>query len=418
MLANKGFFIGTFVLVVLSRAIALCEFRQYVPYTLIYLIYISWWFILAIYDRRLIVNWKRNKSFLAVFSLLIYFVIFAFSNIAVLDVSDVMTNLVHSVLMVLFVCVSAYWIIRFDCLHEIIKSTYLAFALFMTTLLIIYLPRLNIGLTITNFWHNSGAMRNRVLFSFIANNIAAEHAFSVILMSLYVINTNKKKKHSVRNAIIIVDDFLMGIIIIANNSRGTLATAILLLLVYAFVYAVKKNGLKKVVRITVIVAIAIVIVLIIYVRKTGRNLIDLLYFTNRMHFVSNFKILEKSGRWLLGIGRTTGAYLASHNTLYGLKTDYMEIYYIGVFIQTGILGSIWIIVILYVVGSHIFKKYKEEKSFTGKWMFVVFYYSLVLSVFEDYVLSSLYITSICFLTFILAYCNSKEHRERMLENKV
>ena len=175
-------FIYSFAFVAIIRAITLCEFRNIVPYTAIYVIYMAFWLLMILKDGKVTIRLRSSKTFRVVLLLLVYDIIFAFLNIGALDSKDVLTNLAHSAMMIVFVCVSAYWIIKFDCLRQIIKITYCFFAVFMTTLFFIYIRNAQIMETISSFWNQFGSMRKRELFGFIANNVAAEHAFSVILL--------------------------------------------------------------------------------------------------------------------------------------------------------------------------------------------------------------------------------------------
>ncbi len=407
---TKQLFIYSFAFTIVMRTISLCKFRQYIPYTETYLLFMAFWGILAIRESRLIIK-LHNKVYIAIAFLAIYDIFFAFSNISVLDKSDVFVNMARSLMMVFFVCISSFWIIKFNCLDKLIYTTYVFFSIFMTILFFIYIPNANLGETISTFWNQFGSMRHRELFGFIANNVAAEHAFSVILLSLYVYHEKcQSKKLTIKKAVIVFDDLLMTVLIIANNSRGTLVTALLMIIVYGFIRYARKNGMKKFIRLAALSISIVVLSVAYYIHVTGTDFVTLFYFTNRMHFIANLQILEKSGRWLLGLGRTTGAFLANQNVLYGLRTDYMEIFYVGVFIQTGIVGLTWIMYTLFILGKGIVKKYQEDKTYMGKWIFTVFVYSLTLSLFEDYVLSSLYITSVFFLCFMVSYCSSKAER--------
>lgn len=404
MIKTRKLFMYSFALTIIIRAISLCRFRQYIPYTAVYILFMAFWGVLAIVRKGTHIK-LSNKVYLSVAMLALYDVIFAFSNISVLDQKDVLTNMARSLMMVFFVCISSYWIISLRCLDKLIHITYIALSTFMTILFVIHIPNINLVATISSFWNQFGNMRYRELFGFIANNVAAEHAFSVILLSLYVYHEKCSAKGlTKRKLLIIFDDILMLVLIIANNSRGTLVTSFLMAVVYGFVKYTRRNGIKKLIKLVTVSVVLVVALVIYYIRSTGTDFVSLFYFTNRMHFMANLRILEKSGRWLMGLGRTTGAFLANQNTLYGLKTDYMEMFYVGVFIQTGIIGATWIMVTLYTLGKGIVRRYSIEKTYMGKWIFTIFFYSLVLSVFEDYVLSSLYITSVFFLCFIVSYC--------------
>lgn len=405
---TRKLFIYSFAFTIVIRAVSLCRFRQYIPYTEIYILFMAFWGLMAIQKSNLKVKLKDNGVYISIALLALYDIIFAFSNINVLDKRDVLVNMARSLMMVSFVCISSYWIIRLNCLDRLICTTYAALAIFMTSLFLIYFPNVKLISTISTFWNQFSSMRHRELFGFIASNVAAEHAFSVILLSFYVLHEKRRgNKFTLRKFLIIFDDVLMFILIIANNSRGTLVITLLMLMVYGFIRYTRKNGIKKLIRLAVLTSIVVVLSVIYYLRSTGTDFISLFYFTNRMHFIANLKILEKSGRWFLGLGRTTGAFLANQNILYGLRTDYMEIFYVGVFIQTGVIGFIWILYTLLILGKGIVKKYTLEKTYLGKWIFTVFVYSLLLSLFEDYVLSSLYITSVMFLCFMVSYCCTK-----------
>lgn len=411
-MTNKKIYLYSFAFIIVIRAIALCNFRQFVPYTELYVAFMLFWGVMLLSDLQWKIKPESHRSLLVIATLAIYYVVFAFSNIAVLDYKDVLTTMARSLMMVVFVCISAYWIARFDCLRSIIRMTYIFLAAFMTTLFFIYIPQTNLLVTILSFWNQHSHERHRNLFGFMVNNVAAEHALSVIILSLFVLHEfYPKEKKSFKRILILIDDVIMFVLILANNSRGTLIISVLTAAVYLFIKIVRKNGVKRVIQISTVGVIVVVSGIYFYLHETGQDLGTLLYFTNRMHFLTNYEILKKSGRWLMGLGRTSGAFLAGRNILYGLKTDYMEIFYASVFIQTGIIGSIWIATILYVLGKEIYKRIKNQNLYIGKWIFFVFFYSLLMSLFEDYILTSLYITSTFFLAFIVAYCTGRTEKK-------
>jgi hypothetical protein len=417
-MTNKKIFMYSFAFVIVIRAIALCSFRQFVPYTELYIVFMLFWGVMLLSDMRWKIKPKSYRSLLVIATLAIYYVVFAFSNIAVLDYKDVLATMARSLMMVAFVCISAYWIARFDCLRSIIRMTYIFLAVFMTTLFFIYLPQTNLLVTISSFWKQYSHERHRNLFGFMVNNVAAEHALSVIILSLFVLHEfYPKEKKSLKRILILIDDVIMFVLILANNSRGTLVISVVIAAVYLFIKIVRKNGVKRIIQLTTLGVVAVVSGICFYLHETGQNLGTLLYFTNRMHFLTNYEILKRSGRWLMGLGRTSGAFLADRNTLYGMQTDYMEIFYASVFIQTGIIGSIWIAFILYVLGKEIYKRIKNQNLYIGKWVFFVFFYSLLISLLEDYILTSLYITSTFFLTFIMAYCTGRNEKRVLIPQK-
>jgi hypothetical protein len=233
--------------------------------------------------------------------------------------------------------------------------------------------------------------------------MAAEIAMTALLFSrandfLYKEHTNLFKK-----ILKVLVDFVMILVIIANNSRGTMVALFAMMAVAAIIKIFKKHNVQKAIRLFVTFFGGAVLGLIYYCTSHEISLIDLMENTNRTHWQDNLAILERSGRWMFGIGRVSGGYFAGENILYGLKTNYMEIFYIYVFITSGIIGSACMIGILGLILKRIYQVSQDDFGEMSKWGLLVFSYALFISLFEDYIFSYGYVTSMCIMICVISF---------------
>ena len=205
--------------------------------------------------------------------------------------------------------------------------------------------------------------------------------------------------------------------IIANNSRGTTLTLILLFLIYFWMKIIRKHSVKKVIKYLVLFFMIIVVFLFYYVTKNGLTILSLFEGTTRSHLIDNVEIVIKNNLWLTGLGQISGAYFAERHYLYGMRLNYMEMYYVGVFVKSGIIGSIWMIyIILKLIKSIYSISIKDASRFT-EFIFIVFGYMLVISLFEEYLFSYTYITSILFTTIVLIFIDMKNKKQDEYSNE-
>ena len=147
------------------------------------------------------------------------------------------------------------------------------------------------------------------------------------------------------------------------------------------------------------------------------SLYEVLDGTNRQAAIEeNMRLLKNSGKWWMGIGRLTGGFFSAKNTVYGARTGYLEVFYFEAFITTGIIGCIWIALLLITYIKKVVNIAQEKSNNTyGKWLFCVVIYMLFVSLFEVYFFSYIYATSMCFNIIILSYINGLQKQKN--ENK-
>lgn len=405
MAETKKLFFVTLFITVLARAMTWHEIEG-IPYTAVYLLFIGFWFMMMLFDRgKRVFEIRKTPAVLIIVLLTLYFLIWGLSNIQNLDFTDTFQTMLRSLQMMAYLIVATYWITRLNCLDGAIKTVYLAMALLMLLSFVLYINEVNLLQTLRTFWLNNEQLRTRTLFGFRSNNIAAEYAMSTILLSLIVwrYHTNVDSHVFIRKVALILVDIIMVIIIIANNSRGTAIALCVICFVLALLSLYKKYAARKTVKSITKIAIIAVVGLGIYLGITGASIEQLLEVTNRTHFFDNIEALSNSGRWLMGLGTISGEYFREGHLLYGVELNYMEMYYIGVFVMSGIIGSIWMLCIIALIVYSILKISKRNETFLAKWILLVFAYMMFLSLFEGYLFSSTYVTSTFLLLFILSF---------------
>ena len=374
----------------------------FVPYTAVYLMFIALWGLLIIFNWNFdSVSYKRPAGFL-ILMIALYFIIWGFSNIKDLDVADTMDVMLRSLLMVLFVFVCVYWIHRLDCLHDAIKVGYYAFTALMLLSFMLHVNEISLKRTISSFWESSESLRYRVLFGFGFNNIAAEYSMTSILLSIYMIANVSKNKPNRKLKIFgfLFLDLIMLFIILANNSRGTLLAFLAVVFLVIFCRINKRATLSQLFkRLTFLVIIGVSLILI-YMSIKGLTFNDILLKMNRVHFLSNIEALKAGNKWLMGLGNISGVYFRDGNMLYGVKLDYMETFYVAVFVTSGIIGCIWIFIVLYTI---IHSVLLQKRTTLTTWILIVLGYMLFLSIFEGFLFSASYITATFFLALVLSY---------------
>ena len=412
---NERIFLACFSIVIVCKTLNLSVIADYTPYSAIYASYIFIWGIAALAKMR--IKMKRSFSTKVMLSLLAFYVIWGLNNINNIDKEDAYGNLIRSILLVFFILVSCFWVKRFNCVDNLVKTLYYVFSIYLIVCLIIYLPEIHIFRTLRNFWSYDNNVRYRVFFGLRYPNIAAEMAVCAIILSKMIKSTDRTLGIIKR-----VINILMTLVVLANNSRG----ALLALFVFEILYFYLNNKGEKAVKRTwrwITIASSLIIVYIVYlVVVKNMSLLEILDGTNRQAALyENMKVVANSGRWLLGVGRLTGGFFSSKKIFYGAQTGYLEVFYFEIFITTGVIGSIFMTIILfyYIRGVVLCSRLDRTTPF-GRWVFCVIIYMLFVSLFEVYFFSYIYESSMCLNVIVLSYvdltiCNMS-NKKYLIEN--
>lgn len=405
MVKLKNLFSFSFGFTIIIRALSIHDLSVVLPCTELYVLFIVLWGFLAIRDGCGSVSVLVHSDGTKVSSLLvIYFIIWGLSNIQALDFTDTVANMMRSLLMMSFIIISSYWIRRLRCLYSAIRSAYISLTVLLWVMLIAYINQINLVRTIATFWISEEWLRTRCKFGFM-NNIAAEYALSVILMSAFWLAEARKTGNlkSGKKWLMYFNNLVMVVIIVANNSRGTAVAMVVMAVVYILIKGAGRYGVLKMIKGAVSAVVVIVIIFAVGVVQGNIDINQLLEGTNRSHFLSNIDALAASGRWLMGLGNISGLYFAERHVLYGVQLNFMEVGYIGFFVCSGIIGCLLLAYVVILILRSIMKYIRVGDITLGKWMLTVFAYMLFLNLFEGYLFSFLYITSSVFLCFIVSY---------------
>lgn len=402
---EKNLFLFTLFITIIARAMTWYE-SSINLYTPILLAYLLFW-TLGLIVKKDISFVPGRKTRIILVSLTLYSIFFCFSNIKELDITDTINVMLRSLMNYYFCFITILWINKYRCYNKFLSVIFTALALLMMILFILNMKNINLKATLSTFWSNDGTLRTRTLFGFSAPNIAAEYALSVILLSLI-----QKKRNVLVSFVYFFIDVIMLIIIVANNSRGTLIAFIFISIVYLALKFIRFRSSKRVCKMLVLGALAVFFGFGFYLTKHNLSFDVVLENTNRMHFLDNLDALIAGNRWFLGLGNISGLSFQKGYIIYGVKLNYMEIFYIGIFICSGIIGSIWMIYNLVFIMKGILNKSSTHESKFHKWIFLIYCYMLFLSLFEGYLFSSSYITATIYLCSILMYIDSNQYKKK------
>lgn len=404
----KKMFLLSFTVAILAKAMDALSFTGNYP-SYIYSAYCILFGILLLGRNNGKLRGLKTKAFQILLALIVYYFIWGAILVAPnVNAADPRYLMYRTGLMLAFVFISYMWISELDCIQEAIRYTYIGLLCFMLVLFVLHIREIDLPGTLANFWGNSESPRSRTPFGFNANNLAAELAMSVILLSLMSNSLRHSTGLTWKKLLVILGDLIMFVIIIANNSRGTLIAALLMLSVYGLFLANRRYGIQKTIKVLFGIAALAVIGLLIYLKRNGLTMEEFLATTNRYHFLDNINILNASGRKWIGLGNLSGGFFKNENYLFGYRTNYMEMFYVGVYVRTGILGSIFMLWILVRIFYQIVKAGENNKTFLGRWFFLVYIYMLFLSFFEQYLFSNSYTSAILFLTLIFSHIQKSE----------
>lgn len=407
----KGMFYLSFGISIVARALTWTKLN--IPYTGIIIGYIMIWglafFLTSKKDHDFYSN-NHPKKFVA--ALALYYIIWGVYNIKDLNYNDTITELYRSLMMLAFITVSFLWISRFD---DGIRYAIHTYFIFMSTFLIICFildfKNINIVSTISSFWMKSQDDRTRTYFGFYAANIAAEYAMSTLLASFYVYKNNKSMHTDKTRRKIVYVDIILILMILANNSRGTTIALLLISGIYFMIKISHSSEIRKMVRLLMSGAVLALMLLCIFLSIKGLSFYDAMNYSNRALAIHNANGVIQTGHSWMGLGRISGAFFSETRTLYNYKFSYMEMYYIGVFVTSGIIGCIWMGLVIINIWKYIIKK-KTNDIFLKKWIIICLIYSMIISFFEQYMFDYSYISFNFFFIIILTFIGL-ENRSRI-----
>lgn len=413
-LSIQNLFLLTLGITVFARFSAIHEWN--LLHTFVLVMYIAIWGLYLI--RNPFKFSFRNYSVIYL-ELMLYFIVFAILNHQTQDklAESLLTDTLQSLLMCCFMIITTFMIKKLNCLDQSISAIYKASLSFLSLCFIIYVHEVNLINTLSTFWISNRLDRSYTLFGFSAPNLAAEGALFVILLSLY--KWNKLRTNiSIKRMLIVLSDIMMLLIIIGNNSRGTVVDLLLLLFVFLVLRSVKSKNYKRITRLIVFFIVIAVFLLYVYLQANKMTLLELLTIANRNHLYDNLQVLFNSGRLLTGIGSFSGNIFKSGYSMYGWHLNYMEMFYVGVFVKTGIFGSIVILSIIVKIFKGIVKAYSLNSCFEGKWYILIFAHMIIVSFFETYLFSHSYITSTCLLIILISYLDISAYEGKMVKKSI
>lgn len=406
----RDLFIKSFSLIIVIKAMEGITLFDNIPSYISYMFTMAW--LLFIFVKGYIsINIVNKKANIIIAVLFMYFLLWGTIFAAPgMDSTDISHELFRKIMMMFFVIVGVTMISKFECLDEVMHTTYKYMALYMLLLLVLNINNINIFRTISLFWNSYAADRYRTLFGYSSSNVVAEAAMTVILLSLLRI----KKELTAKKIVLYAINCAMMLIIIAANSRGTFVAACLMMVIYLIIYLNKKKSVKKLVRTWFPIALVFIFIIIaLYVSKGG-SFEQFLLTINRNHLLADLQIVQLADRSLLGLGNLSGGFFSKNSVIYGMTTDYLELFYAGVYVRSGLVGLLIIISLIVYILKSIIAASKISQDKLSKWIIIIYVYMLFISLFEQYLFSNGYASSQLFLIGILSFISISEKKVRKI----
>ena len=406
VVSQKNFFMITFALTLLIKALDGIPAFGNSPSYFIYAFSLIWLFAIFA-KKRMKYSFLRSHGVKIVLFLCLYFLVWGTALVAPgVSRVDISHELFRKMMMILFIFVSLFWISYYSCITEVIHYVYIFLSCYLLVLFVLHVGDINLSLTISLFWNTHSADRYRTLFGYNSSNIVAELAMTVILLSL--IENTKLRKGTINKFLLWLLDAVMMLIIISGNSRGTFLASLIMLIIYVFFKLLRNKNTSEIVRTCLPIVVMSIIAILFYLFRLGWTFDKFLSMINRNHLLINVNIVNSLGRSIIGLGNLSGGYFSKGNYINGYKTDYMEMFYAGVFVRSGYIGLIIIILLLIYIFKLLVRIGKYDNSFFSKWVIVVFCYMIFISFFEQYLFSDGYASSMLFLILTLSYINEFE----------
>lgn len=399
-------FLFSYAIVAICKCLNISELTEYVPYFEVYLFFTVFWGFLAIASIKGLIKRRFDYSTKLLFALALYYIVWGLINISNINMNDAMNHLLRSVFLTIFTMVTVFWVKKLHCLQSFINTIYITFSAYLIVWLIITIPEIDAFRTLSTFWIANNNIRYRNYLGFSYPNIAAELAVSVIILSKYALP--KTQNRAIK---IIMNNAVMVICVLLNNSRGSFLALVLYFLIDCVLRSRRGNATKKLSKFAITCAVLLIAGITYLIVVKGMSMLEILRGTNREAALEeNIRLLENSGRWLLGIGRLSGGFFAAKNTLYGTWTGYLEVFYFEIFITSGIIGSIVVALLLVSLLRKIVLLSYTDKSYDNFWILSIFIYMMFINLFEVYMFSYIYASSMAWLIILLVYIDTNKQR--------
>lgn len=246
------------------------------------------------------------------------------------------------------------------------------------------------------YYHVNG-LGNLCLCSIVVSTIAL-----YILKKIKVINVFFNIILSIS---IVVMDIISIIVLLSTASRTSILALVIFVLFLSYFVITNTNKINKRLRLTlkiIILVISIEVIMFVLLEQLSGLFVD----SNRMkNIVINMPLLTENGRWLIGLGLFDPGLFGTSRTVYG-DSYYVDNYYLCVLLETGIIGLIFVVYLLVMIGAKLFKSNNINKDLISYIITAMFISQLITGTGETGVISYLFPSSIIYFTIYFLHIDT------------
>ena len=316
-------------------------------------------------NKGLIIS-KKNKAFPIIAFLILYFSIFGILSLFSLMEEYSKIELLNWLQFILVLIICVYWFDKLKIEFFFIYATYIISA----------------GLICIAFFYNGAPLevltrinkvfssidRYRLTFGYYhVNGLGSLCSFSIIfsVMLLSIIlqkNRYSKLKKIINITMILVLDIIVFIVLLSTASRSSIMILGIFAITVAYYLLIYARGVSN--KIRFLLSILLVVIGIIIIGFGLWDQIVLLFVdSNRLNnFMINLPLLRENGKLLTGLGLVDPGLFGTKMTIYG-KSYYVDNYYLYIIVETGILGTVAIFLILRKLGVELHRSLKANPTF-------------------------------------------------------
>lgn len=354
-------------------------FKYYKYYTWIFILLWSVLLITINSDTKIVIS-KKNKAINLMFSIILYFLIFGIISLLSAMASYSELELQNWIQFILTLVLCTYWVGKLKLEYIFIYISYMVSSIIIAIAFFVNGAPLDVLTRIDKVF--SSTDRYRLTFGYYhVNGLGNLCAFAIILsvMLIYIILQVKKRnriKKMVNIALIFILDVITLIVLLSTASRSSIMILgiFIIVMIYYFVIYMKVHS-PKVRFLLSLVLVALAAAVIIF--GLWQQIVLLFIDSNRMrNFMINLPLLKENGKLLMGLGIVDPGLFGTKMTIYG-RSYYVDNYYLYIIVETGILGSLFLVTILIRLGTLLHRNIKKIHSFLS----IVIYACFIAQIF-------------------------------------
>ena len=311
--------------------------------------------------------------------------------------------------------VTYYYIIINDSLGVFVDATYMVSSLQM--LLTAFYYRSQFVNPLWGLYQTfAGGHRYKVAFGFVHPGYLSNACYFTLILSIIFWEIHKheinEKKKQIILGICAIDGVIVMMLLSSAQRSGFLATVIAL-----FIYWITLNKNKRIYRfLKVIIPLALPFIIISFrVNDVWNYIWD---NSNRSLNISvNYPVFREIGNLWTGMGFVESSGFIKDNSVFGITTSSLDMYYVYIFFTTGIIGCVIIGSALIILTVCIYKSPKNEfrNAISALYISILFFAFWQCNLFTYRYVSSFFV-QVLLLSAISCKCTIRSTANRLGRN--